>query len=347
MKILITIDRTKALLAGRDQYGPTVVEIPAADIPEDLRPILTTMRVADTGAYVLQAISGGTSGTYFHQVQDPAEATPETVIQWLRDYQAARSAWQAAKDAELAERVARTVAVMAEWSARPVGDQVSHGWHSGRGSSGGNYSWQPEIKDLPYPMPSDIQLPAEIISIYQAARLEAQAECDRRNADDASQAAAAKASREAETQAAADRKQSQLADAVARFGDDSQRARWTEGVLPTREAVDLIVAEALAPVRAAGIEVLGDVAPEIEHADECHEGDDTPEIDTDETVLPKLSAKTYAALIDVRKAVPQGSTVEAIKTTATCKQCETKASRTYIRASWMVGEIEVEIAVPA
>lgn len=49
------------------------------------------------------------------------------------------------------------------------------------------------------------------------------------------------------------RKLGQLADAVARFGTESQKERWNAGVLPHREALDLIWLDAMKPVISAGL----------------------------------------------------------------------------------------------
>lgn len=190
-------------------------------------------------------------------------------------------------------------------------------------------------------------LPLELASRYDVGIREANTEAARRNAEDMVRQEAAEKAKEAEEAASATRKHAQLAETVARLGDESQQARWAEGMLPIREAVDLIVAEAVAPVRAVCIETL-DPTPEIAHTDECADygrDDEITEIEKDETVLTKLWASTYELLRKVRTAVPQGATVEAVKVTATCESCKARGHQKYIRASWKVGEIKVRINI--
>ena len=49
------------------------------------------------------------------------------------------------------------------------------------------------------------------------------------------------------------RKTAQLADAVNRLGTDNQKARWAEGVLPNREAIELIEDEQFAELCKSGV----------------------------------------------------------------------------------------------
>lgn len=365
MKITMSLDSKARILAGLEPCHSATLEIDPADVPQHLRQYLTLTPTLDSQDYPLPGCSGGYMGTSL-VVPLPLEATTESATQYLQDYHDALTAWQAERDAQRAERAAVVRGQLGIVRARIAEHEAAGTLHTLTVRNPdrdplGSYIGDTECLDSAE-MDEYTQLrsraeegasrEASVLFLADfAARVdyrqkylgwsltpEAEAEAKLRKDGD-------RAASERVADAAADRKQAQLADAIARLGDESQRARWAENLLPTREAVDLIVAEALEPVRSAGIEILSDVSPDIEHSEECHEGDDDPNIDTDETVMTKLARNTYAALTRVRAAVPQGATIEAVKVTAKCEQCEARASRTYIRATWTVGEIEVAINV--
>jgi len=345
MKIQISLDRNKQIVAGIDPLASAVVEIPAADIPEDLRAHLASMRTLEGGVVALEGIIRSVGCQTYITVAEPATGTSETVLAWLGEYAAVVNRKRAEQAEQTATREAEQVQALESYIASPVADRISKRQQMAGYGRGYREYW--EARELTVPQ----SCPAELRTQYEAALSEAKSEADRITAAEAVEAARAKLASDAEEAAKAERKHDQLADAVARLGDDSQQARWAEGLLPAREAVDLIIAEALATITAAGLEIAGDVgattATEISHED-AYDGDnlcDKAEIETDETVLSKLQAGTYALLRKVRAAVPQGATVEAVKITATCESCKARGHQTYIRATWTVGEIEVGINV--
>ncbi len=66
---------------------------------------------------------------------------------------------------------------------------------------------------------------------------------------------AAEAAEDIQEKALEARKTQQLADAVAQLGSPLQRERWAAGVMPRREAIDLIVEQARRPLVDAGLVV--------------------------------------------------------------------------------------------
>ena len=345
MKIQISLSRDKQLLAGVEPVASAVVEIAAADIPEDLRPHIASMRTLDSGAIALEGIIRTAGCQTYITVSEPAAGTPETVLDWLREYAAVVDARRVKAAAERAEKEVEQMQAMEAYIAAPVADRIVRRQRLAGYGRGYREYW--EARELTVPQSS----PAELRDQYEASLAKARTEADRLTKAETEEEERAKAEAEEEERAKAARKHTQLTDAVARLGDESQQARWAEGMLPAREAVDLIIAEALAPVKASGLEVAGDVgamtATGINHED-AYDGDnlcDTAEVETDETVLTKLSAETYVLLRKVRAAVPQGASVDAVKMVATCESCKARGNQTYIRASWTVGEIEVGINV--
>jgi len=345
MKIKISLDRNKQIVAGIEPVASAVVEIPAADIPEDLRAHVASMRTLEDGVVALEGIIRSVGCQTYITVAEPATGTPETVLAWLHEYAAVVNRKRAERAERTATREAEETQALESYIASPVADRIVKRQQLAGYGQGYREYW--EARKLTVPQ----SCPAELRTQYEATLSETKSEADRRTTAEAVEAERAKAERETEEQAKANRKRAQLADAVSRLGDESQQARWAEDMLPAREVVDLIVAEALAPVTEAGLEIAGDVgattATEISHED-AYDGDnlcDKAEIETDETVLSKLQAGTYALLRRVRAAVPQGATVEAVKITATCESCKARGRQTYIRATWTVGEIEVGINV--
>lgn len=336
MKIQINLNSKARILAGLEPADSAVVELAAADIPEELRASLA-LCTEHGGIYSLPYTSGGNTGTML-RVPAPAEGTPATVVQYLRDYQSARAAWQATQDAERSEKVQKETAIAQEYIALPVADRVCRRQQMAGYGRGYREYWEARC-------PADgAYLAEDLRERYYAARTEANTEALRRDEQSAREQEETTARHEAEEAAAAARKHAQLTDAVARLGDESQQARWAEGMLPAREAVDLIVSESLAPLTSAGLTLLDE--PPVANID--HAGEDSPRycepdpsISTDSTVLTKLSRDTYAALRRVREISPTGATVEAVRDIDTCDACGSKGKITYIRATWTVGEIKV------
>lgn len=338
MKIAVSISPANALRSGNDRTGWQLVEIEAASIPEDLRETMLTAGAYPDASYRGTAVPQACPlADLYLSALTVSNPTPESIIQALASLRSEREEKRSKELAEVEAKLAKAVARIEEWMALPVSEQVGTVWDN----SSRTYRWAVK-SHIPYDAPEGL-LPAELIARHSQAVAQAEAEATRRKETEAREAAEAQAAREAAKQAAADRKHAQLADAVARLGDESQRERWAEGVLPTREAVDLIISEALAPLTAAGLTLLEDTDPVIDHTGEdadayCQRGG---EITTDQTVLTKLSATTYAAVKRVRAAAPKSATVEAVKVTAKCDACGARGSLVYLRASWTVGEIEV------
>jgi hypothetical protein len=342
MKIQISLNREQQIVAGIEPVASAVVEIPLTDIPEDLRGHLASMRVLEGGVIALEAIIRTVGCQTYITVSEPAAGTPETVLAWLREYAAVVNRKRAEREAEIAKREATEVGDLQSYIASPVADRISRRQQLAGYGRGFREYWQ--ARELTVPQSCSEELRTQ----YEAALAEARTEGDRRTKTEVEEAEQAKAEAEEAEQAKAARKHTQLADAVSRLGDESQQARWAEGMLPTREAVGLIVTEAMAPIVATGLEIVGDVAPEIEHADGCRDygqDEEEPGIEVDETVLTKLRSGPYSLLRKVRAAVPQGATVESVKVTATCESCKARGSLVYVRAAWTVGEIDVGVNV--
>ena len=157
-------------------------------------------------------------------------------------------------------------------------------------------------------------------------------------------AAAEKAARDATLAAEDSARRSQLDAAVARLGTPSQRERWQAGVMPVGEAIGLITAEALAPLRAVAkiwylvVSDAGDY-----HVGECGcDREDT----THQRDIQTLTDDQWVWLQRARAALPEGATVTYHRDDTSCPECgEKRQGPVYAAVSWMVGHIRVDADV--
>lgn len=137
---------------------------------------------------------------------------------------------------------------------------------------------------------------------------------------------------EAAEEAAEQRRRAQLAEAVDLYGSDSQRERWEAGVLPHREAVDLIYAEAVRPLLDAGLTV--------EDGTRYHCSGDT----RSENTISRLSTEEWSLARVVPLCVPRGTQISYWRQRGESEgeygEC-VRHERVLARCEWRVGEIEV------
>jgi hypothetical protein len=105
-----------------------------------------------------------------------------------------------------------------------------------------------------------------------------------------------------------------LAAVVADFGDESQRARQAEGVLPEGEALALLRDRVLF-ARLDGFDRYQRLtAADIDHGDDCY----LPKAQFSVEGLDELDASTYERLVAIRTAAGDGATVIARKHEGWC-----------------------------
>ena len=110
----------------------------------------------------------------------------------------------------------------------------------------------------------------------EAERKRLQAICDRLNRESTAKADRLAAAKQAAEQATAARKLAQLGEAVERLGTDLQRKKWSAGLMPRREAIDLLWHEAFAPLGERALDAEAWHIPKID-ADEYEEAPDREE----------------------------------------------------------------------
>lgn len=152
--------------------------------------------------------------------------------------------------------------------------------------------------------------------------------------------------RQALREEAAQRRTAQIAALVRDWGDDSQRARLADDMLPESEAMDLIRQRVLAPLEGlAAYERIG--VDDLDHDEGCPEEDITCSRDEAES----LGRDEYAALCTIRAAAEQargglgeGATLgtEVREHTCSCDDCDATLTRygVSVRLAW--GKLSVQ-----
>jgi hypothetical protein len=311
MRILMQIDRDAALRAGRDKYGWQPLDIAAADLTTEEREQLIAhdcRRYASTEA-------DGTRADYAIQSAGSAWPITEPTVEGLRAALASFSERerqeQEREQQRQQEKTAEHEARVAKLLALPTADLIHQPYL--------DMAW-----DISYGL-RDVKSDPRVAGILAAA----EALAAERNA----QREAKRAAREQAEQQAEERKHAQLAEAVARLGTESQKERWAEGLLPTREAIDLIVAEKLAPLDGLRIE-----SPSEYWVAKCSEECNGT---TSESQLETLTDEEWNAFRLYRTDLAKsGAEIEYYRQSRTCEHAKVRAS--LARVTWTVGEIEIE-----
>jgi len=142
--------------------------------------------------------------------------------------------------------------------------------------------------------------------------------------------------RNAAAERAADAKKAQqLTDAVMQLGSSSQRERWAAGVMPRREAIDLITANARRPLTDAGLVV--------EDSDSYHVDGDS----TSEARIKNLDDEKWSVVKSIFTALPSldREKVDFWRQTGIDTDSGEKHVRILARLSWTVGLIDIDTDV--
>ncbi len=212
MKLVIPINQKASIAAGYDAPNSTeVFELPAQSIPEDIRATVAGSYNPATGQ-----LDHFVAGRFFDFPLAVHPITPDRALGWLRGYCEARAAEETAYAARRAEEIRirreETEAVLRERRTRLRFEVDRVG--------GERVEYRAVDPDWPYQSDSSITGSAEARAW--------KAELDAANA----------AAREAAIDAvldARDRKAQYVADWVWEHGTESQKTRFTEGLLPRDE----------------------------------------------------------------------------------------------------------------
>jgi len=327
MKIGLDVNVKKALEMGRDLHGRVVIDVPAAEIPAELRGLLQPssrdgedlrlpyrVRVNEGSVEYDGGYSGG-------EINYPeiGEATLDTLIAQLRYAQEA----PARVEAECREK---TLQVLRERSTHSSYGKIEPWWPDNPTR---------EIVESPEAKAWIAELEAENDRREQAAREEREQDEARKTAREAEQAA-----REA-------RKLAQLTAIVQELGTEVQRQKWADGFMAGREVIDLFFADQVGHLVAAGIaaaqpsEYVGD-PDEIEHSPDCGDDGGESEYSAEDIALERLSDESYEKLRQIREILKdKNATVKPMREVITCDRCAAKIKTAFFRATWTVGELEV------
>ncbi|MFH2018841.1 MAG: hypothetical protein ABII98_02510 [bacterium] len=330
MKATFKIDPKNAVKIGNNASGYVVVEFNPADLNQTERDEIAS---CDTEKDIFQIRFDGS------HMSTPTTADILGLRVALAERAEARKKHATKKAAEAEKLEVETNEAIEKWVTLPAGERLY---------ASQSYPYKIyKISDsfLPYSAHNQFNLVADHRTA--AAYAEAHAESVRLNAEaereHAEQGARNKAKAEAKNKAdaaAAKRRTAQIAAWVAASGTDNQKNRLRDGVLPDVEIVDLVRAEAYAPF---------DQFPryqKLKNSDVCEGYEDydgssyhSDNIDFDVDTAGTLTAEQYDRLQEIKKAAPDGATVDARLHTGKCTECETYVSRIGFMVRLTVGEL--------
>jgi len=318
MRVGISIDTAAAVCEGKNAFGCQIVEIDPTMLSQEEREELS-----------LHVRKGDPEKEAF--IDTKAIKIPEATVKWLQ------KALNASRNLRIEEQRKRELfdqeyeekRIAREEKNREIVLQKCENWFSKPDSA--RIYINKEKDEFGIIGASELQQGIVETSLNEhpsAKRIKE--ECDRLHFYAQKQLAVLKA----EEKAAAERKQAQLEDIVMRYGDESQQARWKEGVLPKEEAMELLFDSYVSPATVIGISAQVVTEYHIEsHCEACeHLEKDKQSLTNDE----------YKAALKIRQLFPKAEYCYIRE----ILQCEYDSSHnekeSYIRLSEQVGEFKIE-----
>jgi hypothetical protein len=357
MKVQVNVDRTAAIMAGHDTYGPVIVDLDPADLTPEERALLAECPESNG----ITNLTATPEGYATHRPPYPKTTTPEPRL-WLA-WRAETKAAHAAHVAEVARRAEERMADYLEWAKdQPLEAFIATSHHrvdgtlapaftarlppAETGASGSHFL--PSSSDWRHTTTAkETNTPAP--EVYARQRLaERFAEAETRVAVLREESARAIANQRAETEAAAERRERQLADEVRDFMDDNALGRYRMGVLPEEEILDSMRARIFAPLEGLPRYRKLHLA-DLEHEDGCYswtaeatDGDSlTCEVER-ATDMTSAEAERFWAIDEVARAIAlTGLTVEVtpLAHRCSCDHCHAEAIRLSAQVKVTVGEL--------
>lgn len=306
------IDQTNALLAGKRGFGNIIIDFDPEDLTTEERTELAVEKIDNQPVFIVNPITG--CGT----LPSVSEATVETMRAILGARITGRLAADTRKESDRKERLAKFL------------ESSPESWFEGKGEPYlSMWGFPPE--NLNPTQAEKLLVDAKIDEIkrfYNLAKIAWQQEEKRKEEIEKQN--------ELKIAAKTQKKHNQLGDAVDRRGTDTQKERWSAGVMPVKEAIDLIFSEVTLPLTLAGMETL----PSTQY----HVGDS--DWDQDETEKRTLSDEEWVASKKIKSTLGDGWTFSTWKQTAKSPEDwdnDDREVRTVVilRCAKMVGEIAV------
>jgi hypothetical protein len=301
MKVLMAVDKKTAILAGLEPVTPQAITVAPSDLTDAERTELTHYTDTDTSdadAHIRCTRSS-------HQKPPAiASATIDALRHSLATTAAQRAEEQKRNDRYEEEREVAAEKMIVDWLAKPDAEKIA--WDARRDILEPSYSV--------YMSTADSRVRAEIDRLKIVADIENAALLERKRINE-------ERKKEIERE-----KHIRLTAAVNLHGTPTQIARWTEGLMPVAEAIDLIRDHALAPLRDAGF----DPHP----VDEYHIKPVDSDIAVEESNKKTLDDEQYENAVTVKK-IMAGWDYRYVQQYYE-EDCET-VKRAYIRMSKQIG----------
>ena len=325
MKAIITVSRNEALKSGLNNEGDYIVEFNPADLTQEQREELALSGVSnDSGAYYVNHGLFLGSSKFDKMIPPVATADVETMKTLLDARIKARAAKEAEKAKAKAKELESIIRDLTKWVNAPENEWLHNFDRPCIFSGHGNPT---NVDDYFNRVPGLKEAIEDRESLAFWVKLENTVELMKRKRINAEREAAEK---KAEMERAA-----QIRAWVAKNGTQNQKARLTDSLLPDKEIIDEIRAEAYKPLekfpRYKKLRA-GDVCEGTEWG-EYHD------VEFDAWDAKNLTAEQYEQFKAIQKAMPTAN-VTPRKHTAECDECEIKTTRIGFMVRVKVGAFE-------
>lgn len=332
MKVNVYIDRSAAILAGREVFGVQQVDLDLDGLSQEQRAAVASAPIKD-GVPDLTVPVGYLPDDLNPKRPVLAEAEALPWLEWRVEALRAIAAQTAKEKAAFEASVERFI----EWAREQPAEAFLKRRFPGVSELSVGYPEKGGAQDAPA-LPRDRNtngVPKRIREALADQMAQAQILADARNAE----AARAEQARAAEREAAEQRRAQQIAAWVAEHMDDNARERFALGLLSEKEILD--------GMRDAVFRCMDDVpryrrigADDLDHEETCY--GDPPKISCETENAKDVDAATFDAFRLIRDAAPKDSTLCLVRHTCTCDECDARLVRFSVDVSVELGELTLE-----
>lgn len=332
MKVNVCIDRSAAILAGREVFGNQQVDLSLEGLSQEQRAAVASAPIKNGVPDLTAAVGYLPDGQ--PEMPKLADAEPLPWLEWRVAALRTIAAQKAKEDAAFETSVERYI----RWACEQPAEAFLKPAYPGASDVKVGYPAKDTFADAP-DLPRDRDLPGGVPQrIREAlADLSAQAQvlADARNAEVARAAQARVEAREAAEQ----RRAQQIAAWVAEHMDENAHERFALGLLSETEI--------LKGMHDAMFRCMDDVprycgigVDDLEHEETCC--GDPPEISCTTKEAESVDAATFDAFRRIRDAAPKDWTFRLMRHRCTCDECEASLDRFSVDAAVQIGELTLQ-----
>lgn len=334
MKAQYEISQKAAILAGNDFFGTVTVNIDPSTLTPEQREELAACPTRDG----IISLGGLVDGAYnpgeppFPNFGAPDELAPVAYLQARMAIRKARKEHALQRAAEKAKRIDKMIATILEDPQTLIETPYSSNEIEYVGESSARWTECHLKKHFAGDCLIDDPRLAEILPAITAEIERRNAESEKAAVERAKRLESERLAKIAEQESRATRKTAQVVAWVEANGTESQKKRLLVGLLPEPEIVDLIRAEAFAPLDSE------ERYQKLRNVDFC-ECDYPDDVNYDVEDATMATSEQFERMEHLKALLPE-ATITLRLHTGQCESCEKETSRMSARVQMKVGEFE-------